>query len=136
MRLEPAATVNCDTARALADWVETAVAPAAVGHLGSGVVALDVAASYACRRINNRPSGKLSEHAKGNAIDIAAFKLANGQRVTLLEGWRGEGSAFMRAAWQGACGPFGTVLGPEADRYHQDHFHFDVAQRRIGPICR
>jgi hypothetical protein len=136
VRLDPAATVNCDTARALADWVAASVAPAALGHKGSGVVTLEVAASYACRRVNNRPSGKLSEHSIGNAVDISGFRLADGRQVSLSDGWRGEASAFLRGVWSGACGPFGTVLGPEADRWHQDHFHFDVAQRRSGPVCR
>lgn len=136
VRLTPAATVNCDTARALADWVESSVRPAAEAHKGSRVVGLDVAASYACRRVNNRPSGKLSEHSIGNAVDISGFRLADGRHVSLLTGWRSDSGAFLRGVWSGACGPFGTVLGPEADRWHQDHFHFDVAQRTHGPVCR
>jgi hypothetical protein len=99
------------------------------------LTAITPAAGYACRRINNRPSGALSEHAKGNAIDVSAFAFADGREATVLDGWRGRDAAFLRAVWAGACGPFGTVLGPEADRWHQDHFHFDVKRRR-QPWCR
>lgn len=136
VRLEPAATINCDTARALADWVTTSVQPAAQAQKGSRVVLLEVAASYACRRVNNRPSGKLSEHSIGNAVDISGFRLADGRQVDLLSGWRSAIGGFLRDVWSGACGPFGTVLGPYADRWHQDHFHFDVARRTSGPVCR
>jgi hypothetical protein len=56
--------------------------------------------------------------------------------VTLISGWNGRDGALLRQAWQGACGPFGTVLGPDADRWHRDHFHFDTARYSSGPYCR
>jgi hypothetical protein len=136
VRLDPPATVNCDTARALADWVETTAAPSAARHAGAPLVKMSIAASYACRRVNNRPSGALSEHATGNAIDISAFILSDGRRVTLLDDWRGAGRSFLLASWRGACNRFGTVLGPDSDRYHRDHFHFDVARHRNGAFCQ
>lgn len=136
VRLDPPATVNCTAARALADWVETTAAPSAARYAGAPLVKLNIAASYACRRINNRPSGALSEHATGNAVDISAFVLADGRRITLTDGWRGAGRSFLLASWRGACGPFGTVLGPDSDRHHLDHFHFDVARHRNGAYCK
>jgi hypothetical protein len=42
----------------------------------------------------------------------------------------------LRQMHRAACGTFGTVLGPESDRFHQDHFHFDTARHRGGPYCR
>lgn len=136
VRLDPPATVNCTTARALADWIETSAAPSAARYAGAPLVKLNIAASYACRRVNNRPSGALSEHATGNAVDISAFVMADGRRITLTEGWRGTGRSFLLATWAGACRNFGTVLGPDSDRHHLDHFHFDVAQHRNGAYCK
>lgn len=134
--LTPPADIDCSAARALSDWIETALQPAAAAHAGTTVTRLHVAAGYACRRVNNRPSGRLSQHARGKAIDISGFTLSDGRAVTLTAGWNGRDGALLRSAWQGACGPFGTVLGPEADRWHRDHFHFDTARYSGGPYCR
>jgi hypothetical protein len=134
--LNPPADLGCDAARALADWVEDGVQPAARAHLGARVARLRVAASYVCKTVNSRPGGRLSQHALGNAIDISAFTLDDGRRVTVTDGWRGPTRDFTRAAWREACGPFGTVLGPGADRFHQHHFHVDVARYSGGPYCR
>jgi len=135
VRLSRSATMDCTTAKALHAWVERGVKPV-VGRTGGGVAQLEVAAGYACRTINSRPGGSISEHGKGKAIDISGITFRNGQTVTLLEGWRrpGEGE-ILRRLHRAACGPFGTVLGPEADRFHQDHFHFDTKARR-QPYCR
>lgn len=128
--------MTCDTARALDDWVRQGVIPT-IGRTGGGAVALQVAAGYSCRTRNSQSGARLSEHATGNAIDISAISLANGERLTVLDDWgRGSKGRLLRTLWQRACGPFGTVLGPESDRFHRDHFHFDVAAYRSGPFCR
>ncbi len=130
------ATLNCDAARALRNWVSGAVKPA-VGRLGGGVSSLKVAAHYSCRTRNNRKGAKISEHGRGRAIDISAIVLRNGVALTVLKGWndRTQGK-ILRAVHRKACGTFGTVLGPNSDRYHQDHFHLDVAAYRSGSYCR
>ena len=97
---------------------------------------MTVAAGYACRTRNSRPGGRLSEHARGNAIDISAFRLRDGTRLTVLDDWNSRNRDVMRRLWRSACGPFGTVLGPNADAHHRDHFHFDVAEYRSGSYCR
>ncbi len=128
--------MTCGTARALDDWVRDGLLPT-VGRSGGGAVGLQVAAGYACRGRNNRSGAKLSEHARGNAIDISAIRLADGSRISVFDDWnRGTKGRLLRRLWQSACGPFGTVLGPESDRFHRDHFHFDVAAYRSGPYCR
>ncbi|QIE54846.1 extensin family protein [Pikeienuella piscinae] len=132
------AEVNCRTAVALADWMEKSARPAARKAFSVQLTAVKPAASYACRGRNGRKGAKLSEHAKGNAIDISEFTFASGQVVEVESGWRRKGAQrkYLRSVWAGACGPFGTVLGPEADRYHRNHFHFDVARYRMGNYCR
>ncbi|WP_121065737.1 extensin family protein [Chachezhania antarctica] len=133
--LSPPAMVNCPTAKAIRDWVENGVKPA-FGRRDT-VVSLRVAAHYSCRTRNNRPGAKISEHGKGNAIDISAFNFDDGDSVTVLKGWgRGRRGRALKSAWKAACGPFGTVLGPRADRYHRDHFHMDTARYRSGTYCR
>lgn len=130
------ATINCDTARALQTWLEDGVVPT-LRRTGGGLASLRVVASYSCRTRNNQPGARLSEHSTGNAIDIAGFVLASGQEISLISGWRdAQQGPILRRLHQAACGPFGTVLGPESDRFHQDHFHFDVAGYRSGPYCR
>ncbi|MGB0927392.1 MAG: extensin family protein [Pikeienuella sp.] len=128
--------VNCQTASALADWTEQHAKPAAAKYLNSPLTKIRPVASYACRTRNHKKGAKISEHGKGNAVDIAGFTFANGEQVTVLRGWNGRGGDFLKSVWRSACSDFGTVLGPNADKYHLDHFHFDTAKHRGGPYCR
>jgi hypothetical protein len=133
------ATVNCGMAEPLRDWIDNTVQPAASSSFGEKVVSVDVAASYSCRPRNNQRGAKMSEHGFGNAIDIAAFTLESGRKVTVLEGWRAGGSEqrFLREVHDEACGEFHTVLGPNADSAHRDHIHLDLQNRRSGSTyCR
>lgn len=134
--LSQPALMNCTTARALRTWVEDGAVPA-VGREGGGIASLRVAAHYACRTRNHQAGARISEHGKGNAIDISGITLKNGRTITLLDGWNARGDRrILRDMHEAACGPFGTVLGPESDRFHKDHFHFDTASYRSGPYCR
>ncbi len=135
IQLKNAVRINCKAAKAFADWTERSAKPSAE-VMGAVLTHMRPVASYACRTRNHKKGAKLSEHAKGNAVDIADFTFSNGKTVSVLEGWKGEGSTYLRRVWKGACGPFGTVLGPNSDRHHRDHFHFDVANHRGGPYCR
>lgn len=128
------AIMNCSTTRTTSVWLDRIVQPAAAKAFGEKVAAIDVAASYACRTRNNARGAKLSEHARGNAIDVAAFVLESGRRVTVEDGWNGkrDENAFLRRVRSDACGLFSTVLGPGSDRYHHNHLHLDLQQRRSG----
>jgi hypothetical protein len=130
VQLRPAATLRCPMVPATDHWVERVVIPAARHHLGQDVVELKVAASYACRPRNSILGAKLSEHGLANALDISAFRLADGRAVTVKTGWHGTAreQAFLRAVHRGACATFSTVLGPNADAFHRDHFHLDLAR--------
>lgn len=135
VRLSQPSLMTCDTAKSLKTWIENGVQPA-FGKQGP-VAELKVAAHYACRTRNNRKGAKLSEHAKGRAIDISAFVMRDGDRVTVLKDWgKGRDGKALAAAHKSACGPFGTVLGPKSDRHHRDHFHVDTARYRSGAYCR
>ncbi|HSA66453.1 MAG TPA: extensin family protein, partial [Methyloceanibacter sp.] len=85
-------------------------------------------ASYGCRTRNNHGVA-MSEHAFGNALDVAAFRLADGREISVLRDWWRGGPAeraFLQAAFAGACAEFYTVLGPGSDPYHSNHFHLDL----------
>jgi hypothetical protein len=136
VRLSQSATIDCTTARALKEWMSKGVKKA-VGRKGGGVAEIRVVAHYACRTRNNKKGAKISEHGRGRAIDIAGFTLHNGKSFSVLRDWRNSSwSDELRRMHKAACGPFGTVLGPNADRYHQDHFHFDTARYRSGSYCK
>nr|WP_300059663.1 extensin family protein [uncultured Roseobacter sp.] len=134
--LSQQAVMDCGTARALKTWVDRSVKPA-LRDIGGGVQSLKVAAHYVCRTRNHKKGARISEHGKGRAIDISGFRLRDGSTITVLTGWTARGTAqALRRMHRDACGPFGTVLGPDADSFHRDHFHFDTARYRSGTYCR
>jgi len=123
-------TMTCSLAMAVDDFNRDVVRDAARRHLGEAVTRIEVIAAYSCRRV--RGGGRMSEHARGQAIDIRGFRLASGRVITVREGWRGRSDerAFLRAVARGACGVFNIVLTPNSDRDHQDHFHLDNGPHR------
>lgn len=129
--------VSCPVAAALAVWEWEVVQPAAQRHFGQKVTEIEHFGSYNCRRMYNREGASWSEHATADAVDIAAFRLADGTRVTLVKDWEGRGSKaqFLRDVREGACGVFGTVLSPDYNAAHRDHFHLDQAAR-TWRVCR
>ena len=125
----PTATIGCPLTTALEQWLAASVQPAAVARLGAPVVAVRQLSSYACRTRNNQVGAELSEHAFGNALDVAAFQLADGRVITVEDHWYGgseEEKDFLREIHATACQYFKTVLGPGVE-YHGDHFHLDLA---------
>ena len=128
--LRPAALLRCNMIPVVENWVRSVVEPEVHRHYGVPLVELKVAASYGCRPMNNQSGGKLSEHGHANAIDISEFHLADGRSVSVKQGWWGSAvdRSFLRSVHAGACGQFTTVLGPEQDSHHRDHFHLDLAR--------
>jgi hypothetical protein len=125
--LKPAATLRCEMARAVADWVRDDAAPLAEG-LGSILNGLDNFDSYECRGRNRVKGAKLSEHGKANAIDVRSLDLANGTKLSLTD--RTLSREIREKVLWSVCTRFTTVLGPGSDWYHEDHIHLDLAQRR------
>ncbi|MEI9851039.1 MAG: extensin family protein [Sphingomonas sp.] len=123
--------VACPVAAALAMWEWNVVQPAARRHFGTRVSAIEHFGSYSCRRIVGNGGTGWSEHATADAIDIRAFRLADATRITVKGDWKAEGAkaAFLREVRDGACGLFATVLSPDYNAAHADHFHLDQAAR-------
>lgn len=119
--------VTCGTATAFAGWARFGVDRAARAILGSPVVRIETFGSYSCRNVagTNRRSG----HASANAIDVSAFVLGDGRRVSVLDDWSGGTPAerrFLRVVHQSACKRFGTTLGPDYNAAHANHFHLEA----------
>jgi len=137
--VKPTATLACPIVSALDRWLADSVQPAAQRWFGTRVVEIKQISAYSCRGMNGNPSAHISEHAFGNALDIAAFTLADGRRITVKDGWRGmpEEQGFLRDIQAAACQQFNTVLAPGSNVYHYDHIHVDLmrrASRRV--ICQ
>lgn len=131
---------TCPLVVALALFESHVLQPAAEATFGQPVVGIDHLGTYACRNVNNRDAGRRSEHATANAIDIAGFRLKDGRRIVLPRDWGPPNAPpttnearFLRDVHKRACGIFGSVLGPNYNAAHRDHFHMD-----LGPfsICR
>ncbi len=117
---------TCSTANAFTQWARFGVDRAARQILGSGVARIETMGSYVCRNVAG--TNRLSAHGRAEAIDVAAFVLKNGKRVSVQEDWsRGNSreKKFLRVVQKSACKRFGTVLGPEYNAAHKDHFHLE-----------
>lgn len=128
--------MTCPVARAFARWTREAVQPAARQWLGGRVVRIESMGTYSCRPVNGRAGAKLSEHGRANAVDISAFVLDDGRRISVLQGWNDgdeDVRRFLRQVHQAGCRRFQIGLGPDANALHRDHFHFDMGR---GPYCR
>lgn len=132
VKMQPAATLRCEMAAAFAAWTVNELVPAAKRRYLSGVKTIHQASSYSCRNV--RRSGTMSEHGKGNALDIGRIELNSGRDIDVekpgLFAWRTKG--FLNSVRSDGCDYFTTVLGPGYDWDHRNHFHFDLRQRRGG----
>lgn len=125
----PAATLRCPMAEAIARWVRNDLGPA-MAELESPLASLTTHGSYECRGRNNAAGAKISEHGRGNALDLGPIRLANGSVVDLSK--RSTPQPFRQRVRDAACQRFNTVLGPGSDPYHAEHIHVDLAERAHG----
>lgn len=133
--------MTCPLAYAFTVWVQSDLQIPAMAEFGSPVVRVETFGTYSCRAIAG--SQRLSEHATANAVDVAGFVLQDGRRIAVVSGWRGDGAdgggegeragRFLRSVRASACRRFNTVLSPDYNTAHRDHFHFDMGN---GPLCR
>ena len=132
--VKPAAILRCPMASALVAWIRSDIAPLAE-RLGSTVSDLDNFNSFECRGRNRIVGAKLSEHGRANALDVRAFKFANGRTISLTD--RTVPRELRETVLHSACTRFSTVLGPGSDGYHEDHIHLDLIERRNNyRICQ
>jgi hypothetical protein len=138
VEVSPPATLACPLVAALDQWITTSVQPAAMRWFRQPVVEIKQISAYSCRGMNGDPSAHISEHAFGNALDIAEFDLADGHVIKVQYGWHGtpEEQGFLHDVQLAACDQFATVLAPGANVYHYNHIHVDLMRRASGRrIC-
>lgn len=126
--------VTCPVANALSGWARFGVDRAARQILGSPLARIETMGSYSCRTVAG--TSRLSAHATANAVDIGAFRLADGRRISLIADWNSPSPqvrAFLRTVRDSACKRFGTVLSPDYNAAHRDHLHLEAGGR---PFCR
>lgn len=136
--MKPArAAPSCAVSAGLILWQRDSVGPMAQAFFGQKLARIENLGSYNCRNIAG--GNARSEHSRANAIDISAFILADGTRISLSDHWDDDGAkgAFLRAVRDGACDIFTTTLSPDYNAAHADHFHLDLAKRTGGwSLCR
>jgi hypothetical protein len=127
--------MTCGLGEAFTNWVQQDIQGPSRQYLNARVVRIESMGTYSCRNVNGAASGKLSEHAHANAVDIGAFVLDDGRRLSVKDWWFGDGEAamFLRAVRASGCRRFTTVLSPDYNAAHHDHLHFDMGGR---PFCR
>jgi Extensin-like protein C-terminus len=134
--LAPTATLACPVVSVLNRFVSDRVQPAAARWFGQPVVEIKQISAYSCRGMNGNPRASISEHAFGNALDIAAFTLADGRKVTVKDGWHGtpDEQGFLHDVQGAACEMFTTILAPGSNAYHYDHMHVDLMRHASGRV--
>ncbi len=134
--IQPPATLTCNFTRVLHTWARGALQQAAKAALNDQLVSLTNVASYTCRATRSERASRLSEHALSNALDISTFNFEKTGQVSVTVDWEpvdaadsnkelGDKATFLRYAHESACEVFSTVLGPDHNAFHKDHFHLD-----------
>ena len=131
--------MTCELAATFAAWARYAVLPAGRIYLKSEVVRIETFGTYACRDMRGAGgtiAGRLSEHAHADAVDVSAFLLADGRRITVAGDWTEDDAAgkFLHVVHDSACRRFRTVLSPDYNSAHHDHLHFDMGGK--ATYCR
>ncbi len=140
--IKPAATLSCPMVASLQAWFSRSVQPLALEYFGKKIVRIRNISSYVCRNRYGDTTKRISEHAYANALDIAWFELQGGEIIKLATDWNapqngdGSKSRFLHAVHKSACKLFGTVLGPDANAAHKNHFHLDRAPRKRSNYCK
>jgi Extensin-like protein C-terminus len=134
--VSPTATLACPIVSVLDRWLAESVQPAAMRWFGARVVEIKQISAYSCRGMNGNSRAHISEHAFGNALDIAAFVLADGRKISVQDGWKGlpEEQGFLRDVQAAACNDFTTVLAPGSNIFHYNHIHVDLMRRARRPV--
>jgi hypothetical protein len=132
--VNPPATLACPLVSALDRWISAGVQPAALHWFGVPVTEIKQISAYSCREMVGAGTSHISEHAFGNALDVAGFTLADGRTISVVKGWRGsaEEQGFLHDVQLYACETFNTVLAPGYNAAHYNHIHVDLMRRDSG----
>jgi hypothetical protein len=122
--------LRCDFAQQFFTWAGSIAAPVVAGLSKAKLVAISTGPGFECRNRYGDTSGKISEHAFGNAIDIDGLVLSNSRRIEISDAGISDhpDHGLLAALRTSACGYFTTVLGPGSNAAHESHFHFDLGK--------
>jgi len=129
LAISPPVMLGCAMAEAVARWLRDDLVEMA-STLGAPLSGLSSGQGYQCRGRNGVAGAPMSQHGRGNALDIRAIMLANGQSIDPTD--IAAPKEFRERLKASACAHFTTVLGPGSDGHHETHLHLDVAERRSG----
>jgi hypothetical protein len=129
IEIRPAPVLRCAFAESVAAWLRDEAAPR-VDKLGAPLRTVETFDDFECRGRNRVAGAKLSEHGKGNAVDVRSFTLADGRSIGLTD--VSVAKDFRDKIRDSACHRFTTVLGPGADAQHESHIHLDLIERSHG----
>lgn len=129
-------TMLCSFVRRFSEWVRDVGAPLTLAYTGQRLAQIESGPGFACRARYDKPGAIPSEHAKGDAIDIASFVLADNRRIAVNQQDSDTTRDLVRALRTTACGYFTTVLGPGSDSGHANHLHFDSGMHGATPNYR
>ena len=136
VRWNASPVVTCGMALALADFERVVAGEAR--SLGHRVVRIEQGGTYNCRKMARFDF--VSEHSYANAIDVRAFTLENGRRISVADDFgkltaepRTAEARFLRSLARRLYddGVFSVVLTRYYDELHRDHFHLDLARYRV-----
>jgi len=144
VKVNPPAKLNCNLALATYKWLTDKAQPIARDKYKSAIVAIQQYSSYTCRSRRGAGTSRISEHAFGNALDVASFTLASGKKISIGKDWSTAGlifgldtdATFLNDVHKGACDSFATVLGPRYNKAHANHFHMDMGRGGRYKICK
>jgi hypothetical protein len=128
IRLPEEPLLNCKYALQFSKWLADTAAPISAANSNSSLEKVSTGPGYECRGRNGDTFAKISEHGKGNAVDISTFSMLDGTviRVADAQNPNSPSREVLRKLRTSACGYFTTVLGPGSNAAHASHFHFDL----------
>lgn len=131
-------TMLCSFVRQFSDWVRDVGAPLTLAYTGQRLARIETGGAFVCKARYDKPGQAPSEHAKGDAIDIFAFVLADNRSIHVKEEESNTPVErdLVRVLRTTACAYFTTVLGPGSDSAHAEHFHFDTGMHGATPNYR
>ena len=134
IEVRPSAVLRCEMAESFTSWIRDEAVPR-VKAVGTALRSIENYDDFECRGRNRVPGAKMSEHGKGNAVDVRAFTLSDGRVIGLTD--MAVAKDLRDGLRMSACERFTTVLGPGSDGHHESHIHLDIAERRHGyRICQ
>ena len=129
----------CSFGLQFSGWVRDVGAPLTLAYTGQKLTQIEAGQAFACRARYDKPGAIPSEHAKGDAIDITSFVLADNRRIPVkqqdIQIFRGRATSFALCGRRlAATSPRSSAQEPNSA--HESHLHFDTGVHGAVPNYR